>query len=578
MAQAKVVHRRRVAIRGCLVAICQAALVLASAAGDATAAEPDQRVVDLSLLVAPELPGAWPAPGFAPFHLNPYQQIGPLSAYNSDILAIDGNTGTQLDVPPHSIPLPETGLPNAGPFGRLTTDQIPAWQFCGEACVVDCRDLVDGRSPGRSELIKAARIRAWEQAHRPLSAGDVVLFHSGYTDKYYQPLPAGRRFAALPVEGRTPAWPDPDPDCMEYLASRRVMALATDSASMGPLPDLAEPTHIAGLKYGMIWTESGRGFDKLPVTGAFYCILAPKHADGAYSEGRALAVVDQELAPWLIERARKKQVVDLSVTLSTELPITWPGRGPGDHRQPYLRVPLFLAANLRRYHETHLLDAHAGTHLVPPSYALPSAGFDNNRYAPEVRGWLAEYEKKYPARGTSDVTVEQAPLEQTCGWARVIDVRHLVGSTQQKDWPRSPEITVADIKKFESQSGPLEAGQIVLFASGYNDKHCRPGPDGAAAMADPLAGKREGWPAPGPDAIAYLAERGIRAVGSDGPTIGGSEPKRALWTYWLLGSKGMVAVEYLVGLDKLPPKAYFLFAPVKVRGAHGGPGRALAVY
>ena len=60
---------------------------------------------------------------------------------------------------------------------------------------------------------------AWEKAHRPLGPGDVVLFRSGYSDKYYKPLPEGRRFVADPVEGKAPAWPDPDPDCMEYLAS-----------------------------------------------------------------------------------------------------------------------------------------------------------------------------------------------------------------------------------------------------------------------------------------------------------------------------------------------------------------------
>ena len=69
-------------------------------------------------------------------------------------------------------------------------------------------------------------------------------------------MPAGRRFAADPVEGKAPAWPGPDPDCMEYLASRKVMTLGIDSTSMGPLPDLAEPTHFAGLKHGMIWAES----------------------------------------------------------------------------------------------------------------------------------------------------------------------------------------------------------------------------------------------------------------------------------------------------------------------------------
>ncbi len=546
--------------------------------GRAVAADAEPRIIDLSLMVAPELPCTWPAAGFAPFHINHYLRIGPQSAYNSDILTIDGNTGTQLDVPPHSIPNPTTNLPNAGPYGRLYTDKVPAWQFGGEACVVDCRDLLEGKTPGRSELIKRQRIASWEQQHRPLTSGDVVLFHSGYTDKYYRPLIEGRRFCADPVEGKAPAWPDPDPDCMEYLASRKVMTLGTDSASMGPLPDLAEPTHLAGLKYGMIWTESATGLGQLPVTGAFYCMLAPKHADGAYSECRALAVVGDPLARRLILSARNKQVADLSVVLSTELPVTWPGRGAGNHRQPYLKVPLFFAANLGTFHVTHMLDAHAGTHLVPPAYALPPEGFDNHNYAPDVQAWLAEYEQKYGPRGTSDVTTEEVPLEQTCGWSRVVDVKHRVGTTNASSWPQSPEITVADIQQHEKQHGDLKAGEIVVFHSGYSDANFKPLPRGLAFMAEPLDGKREGWPAPGPAAIVYLAEKGIRCVATDSPTLGGTDAKRAIMTYWALGSKGMVGVELVTGLGKLPKETYFMFAALKIRGCHGGPGRALAFY
>ena len=538
----------------------------------------EARLLDLSLLVAPEMPCTWPAAGFPPFHMNQYLRIGPFSPYNGDILVIDGNTGTQLDVPPHSIPHPDTKLPNAGPYGRMFTDKVPAWQFCGEACVVDCRDLLEAESNGRSALVKRERIAAWERAHRPLEFGDVVLLRSGYTDKFYRPLPEGRRYVADPVAGRAPAWPDPDPDCMEYLASRKVMALATDSASMGPLPDLAEPTHLAGLKYGMIWTESGTAFDKLPATGAFYCLLSPKHADGPYAEARAIAIVGEPLAGRLIRAARKKQVVDLSVVMSNDLPVTWPGAGVGNHRQPYLNVPLFLAANLGIYHQTHMLDAHAGTHLVPPSFALPAAGFDNASYAPDVQKWLAEYEQQHGPRGTSNVTTEQVPLAQTCGSARVIDVKHRLGTTDPKNWPQSPEITVADIEQNEQKQGPLTPGTIVIFHSGYTDRHFKPLPQGLACLADPLNGKREGWPAPGPEAISYLAGKGIRCVATDGPTLGGVDPRRALMTYWALASKEMVAVEFLTGVGKLPGEAYFIFAPIKIRGCHGGPGRAIALF
>ncbi len=212
------------------LAVVFALSILASAADGPSGL----RFVDLSLLIAPEYPCTWPT--FPRFQINREEQIGPRSAYNSDILIIDGNTGTQLDVPPHSVTPADSGLPNAGSFGRAYTDVISAWQFGGEACVIDCRDLVDGSARGRSPLIEKERVLVWEKAHRPLGPGDVVLFRSGYSDQFYRPLPEGRRFAADPVEGKTPAWPDPDPECMEYLAARKVMTLGTDSASMGPCP------------------------------------------------------------------------------------------------------------------------------------------------------------------------------------------------------------------------------------------------------------------------------------------------------------------------------------------------------
>ena len=170
------------------------------------------------------------------------------------------------------------------------------------------------------------------------------------------------------------------------------------------------------------------------------------------------------------------------------------------------------------------------------------------------------------------------PLDQTCGAMRVIDVGKLQGTIPKERWPASPEITVAAIEAHEKEHGELRAGEIVVFQSGWTDKFYRPLPAGNACMADPLNGKSEGWPAPGPDAIHYLAKKGIRCVGTDAPTLGGVEPKRSLMTYWALGSKGMVGIEFLTQLDKVPKNAHFLFAAPKIRDCHGGPGRAIAVY
>ena len=51
-------------------------------------------------------------------------------------------------------------------------------------------------------------------------------------------------------------------------------------------------------------------------------------------------------------------------------------------------------------------------------------------------------------------------------------------------------------------------------------------------------------------------------------------------TYWALGSHGMVGVEFLHNLDSIPQNedAWFLFAAVKIRDCHGGPGRAIVLY
>lgn len=537
----------------------------------------DDEFVDLSLLVAEDYPCTWPE-GFPVLQLKHYMHIGKTSPYNVDILTIDGNTGTQIDVPPHSIPRPGTDLPNAGPLGEISTEKVPAWQFCGEACVVDVRELLDDAPNGLSPLVRPSHIQAWEKENREVSFGDVVITRSDYSDKYYKPFPEGRRFLADPVEGKTPAWPDPNPECMVYLGKRGVMQVVTDSPSMGPRKDLAEPTHIAGLKYGMIFTEGATNLGKLPTTGAFYCCMGPKHAGGPYGEGRAFAILPGPLAERLIESANHKRAVDLSVVMSQDLPVTFPGQGVGNHRHPYIKADFLYAKNLDLYHHTHMMDSHCGTHLVPPSYALPAEGFDNSEYSEEVQEWLSEYERKFGPRGTSSVTTEQVPLEQTCGRARVIDVKHLVGATDEANWPASPEITVAHIESYEAEHGKLEAGDIVIFRSGHTDNYFKPLPDGNALMADPLNGDSEGWPAPGPEAVMYLAGKGIRCVATDGPTLGGVDPKRALMTYWALGSKDMVGVEFLTNVGQLPDKAYFLFAPIKIRDCHGGPGRAIALY
>ncbi len=541
------------------------------------AAEKPSRFVDLSLLVAPGYPCTWP--GFPRFRLLHEQQIGRSSAYNIDTLIIDGNTGTQMDTPPHSVARPELGLAKSNAFGLEFSDKTPAWKLGGEACVVDLYEIRDKAPNGASPRIFKRHITDWEKKHRRLREGDVLLYCSGYTDAYYAPLPAGRRMIADVVEQKAPGYPGPEIETMEYLAGERnVMHIGTDSPSMGTLPDLGDPSHLAALKFGAVFTEGATGLGQLPTTGAFYCMLSRKNEGGPYTEGRAFAIVGGVLPKTLIASIRNKRAIDLSVVNSIDYPMTWPGKGAGRQRQPFTRGNFLYAQELQFFHHGHVMDSMAGTHLVPPAYALPPEQLSPNAYAPQARGWLDEYEQKYGPRGVSDVTTEKVPISQTCGWARVINVQHLVGTTRRDRWPASPQITVNLVKKYEAAKGPLQAGEVVIFHSAHVDRYFQPHISGAACMVDPLNGKSEGWPAPTPDTIAYLAKRGIRCVATDAPSLGGVDPKNALMTYWMLGSKGMVGVEFLTNAGALPERSYFLFAAIKIQDCCGGPGRAIALY
>jgi kynurenine formamidase len=228
-----------------------------------------------------------------------------------------------------------------------------------------------------------------------------------------------------------------------------------------------------------------------------------------------------------------------------------------------------------------LLDGQAGTHVVLPSYSLPPVGFDNSRYSDDVRVLLKKFESQFGPRGNSSLTLDQAPLGQMLGPAHVIDVRKLIGSTQPAAWPASPAITLDWIKQHETQR-PIQAGEVVIFFSGYSDEHFQPlpaAPELDRLFAAPLAGKAEGWLAPTPEVIAYLAERGIRCIGTDGPTLGGVNRENALFVNWLAANKGVLAIEYLTNVGSIQGRdAFFVFAPIKIKGTRGGYGRALALY
>jgi kynurenine formamidase len=550
--------------------------------GGARADEPrPPAVIDLSLTVAADLPCVWPV-GMTPLAVVPTATFGRTGRHR-DMLVIDEHTGTQWDAPAHFVPPPGSSADGAGPMGLVTGEKVPAWQFCGAACVIDLTKHRDEAAPGESFLIGPEHVRAWELAHRPVGPGDVVCFRTGYTDAYYAPFPAGERFVADSLRKKTPGWAAPTPETMTYLADRGVMTLVSDGASMGPLPNLAVATHQAGGRRGMVWVECATNLDSLPATGGFVAILPAKHAGGSGGECRLLAVTEPKLAATLVARARAKHVVDLSVTLDENLPVVWPGWSPGEEGGRYIAKVLNAFSKERGpfFALGHLFDSFAGTHVVLPSFALPADRAEIAAAEPAIRAAVAAYELRHGPLGTSALRTAEAPLETMMGPAHVVDVRGLVGTAVvAAGKPASPLVTAEWLDR-EAARRPFLPGEVVLFCSGHTDRTLRPLPAAPAVepcFAMPLAGTAEGWPALAPEAVAWLAGKGVRCLGTDGPTLGGVDPEIAREVEWLAGSRGLVVVEMLTGLAAIADReAFFLFAPIKIGGTRGGYGRALAL-
>jgi kynurenine formamidase len=313
-----------------LSALASAALMVpivaqAAPADEIANAVKNGEVVDLTVTVAENYPAHWPFhPPFKRWTMNWFKEVPgqygknpnegaggaedtvrgnalqSVFPYYSQQYVIDDHTGTQIDYPAHFVPPPDSGVEFANETGWLTGDKYPPERMMGPAVVIDVRAILDKAEPGKSPLITVDMIKADEEKNGEIQAGDVVIFYSGYVDKYYKPFPEGNRLAWDPlVKGNVPGWPAPDPDAVKYLADKGVTHLAIDSPSMGASSGewegkpLAQMTHVAFLETGGSWTEFVRNVGQLPARGAYYIATSAKIVDMSGGLSRALAIKPQ---------------------------------------------------------------------------------------------------------------------------------------------------------------------------------------------------------------------------------------------------------------------------------------------
>jgi len=249
-----------------------------------TAPPPLGRVVDLSLMLAEDLPCS--VPRHMPFQHKRFNWFGELGHYHTRWLLLDEHTGTHFDAPSHAIPPPGSGLAGASEAGAVTSEQVPVELGLGPCAVIDaCGD--SGAAAGESPWIGLEALARFERDHREV-AGEIVLLRTGWDARY---VPGAGYMGSC----EAPAWPAPTPALIDALAERGVRCLGTDGVSIGAAHDPG-PGHRAGLSRGMVYVECLAGLAALPPRGAWFAFLPLKVHGGSGVPGRAIAIVPEAIA------------------------------------------------------------------------------------------------------------------------------------------------------------------------------------------------------------------------------------------------------------------------------------------
>jgi kynurenine formamidase len=233
------------------------------------------------------------------------------------------------------------------------------------------------------------------------------------------------------------------------------------------------------------------------------------------------------------------ELIDLSVEVSEDHPCWWPGTvsfraSTFVDFEPWA-WPCFM--------RSLTMDEHTGTHFDAPRHFLHD----------------------------SPIYTDQVPLETFIGPMRVIDVPGADARPGQ-----SPLFGASVLAAHEELAGTVPAGAVVVFRTGWSEERYRPWPEGRSYLADTAAGRTPGWPAPEPPLLEELADRGVKVIGTDSPSIGAAHDPAPAHVASL--GRGVMVIEQLTNLSRVPLLgATFLFLPLRIVGGSGSPGRAVAL-
>lgn len=183
-----------------------------------------------------------------------------------------------------------------------------------------------------------------------------------------------------------------------------------------------------------------------------------------------------------------------------------------------------------------VLGEHTGTHLDAPSHFVPDPADPARRH------------------------IHELPLDRFYGRALTLRFGPFA--------PENATLGLAELRAWEAAHVPIRRGDVVLLDFRWGARW-RPGSDGFPFL--------DRWPGLARDAAEYLVERQVRLVGTDcislDPGDGGGG---ALPAHYTLLPNGVLILENVANMDRLPPVCVFMALPLHVKGGTGSPVRAVA--
>jgi len=180
-----------------------------------------------------------------------------------------------------------------------------------------------------------------------------------------------------------------------------------------------------------------------------------------------------------------------------------------------------------------IMNEHAGTHVDAPAHFMNEESGNH-------------------------ITIEKMPLNQFCFPCAVIPIPGATVDTQ---------IRREEIEVWEGKYGEIAAGEGVFFNTGW-DRFWSNQPEDQTFTS--------GWPGLSEEAVRYLLDKQIAAVGTDCLSIDCSASKTWPAHHLFLGSR-IPVFENLNHLSKISGRCYVISLPLPLKGGSASPVRVVGI-